>query len=195
MKGVKNVLIINGNPDPSPDRLSAGLAEAYQQGAEQEHHLVRRVDIGAVDFPLLRTAAQFTSAPEDTVIREAQKAFLGADHILFIYPLWLGGPPAILKGFMEQLGRQQFLLRENKRGFPLGALKGRSASVIVTMGMPPFFYRTMFGAHGVKGFNLSLLRLAGIRPIATHLFGGRAITPPHSLSLIEKTRKLGRKLG
>ena len=43
-----NILVINGHPDPSPERLAAALAKAYAEGAETAGHQVRRIDIGAV---------------------------------------------------------------------------------------------------------------------------------------------------
>ena len=42
---------------------------------------------------------------------------------------------------------------------------------MVTMGMPALAYRLLYGAHGVKAFNRSILGIAGVRPIATSYFG------------------------
>jgi len=190
---MKNVLVINGHPDASPERLSGALAAAYQRGAESSGCSVRRIDIGAMDIPILRNAAEFSGKPEQAEILEAQAALLKADHIVFVFPLWLGGPPALLKAFLEQIGRGQFLLRERKRGFPAGGLRGRSASVIVTMGMPPLLYRTVFGARGIKGFTQGILRMAGLSPIRTTYFGGSAIAPPNCEKLINKVQQLGWK--
>lgn len=190
---MKNILIVNGHPDASPERLSSALATAYREGAEQGGHNVRCIDIGAISFPILHNAAEFAGRPTDKAILEAQDAFLEANHILFVFPLWLGGPPALLKAFLEQLARGQFLLRERKHGFPLGGLKGRSASVIVTMGMPPLLYRVIFGARGIKAFNQGILRLAGLSPVHTFYFGGAAITQPACNRLIQKLRDMGRR--
>lgn len=190
---MKRVLVLNGNPDPAPERLSSALAQAYSDGAKAAGCTVERIDIGGLEFPQLRTATGFAADAEAQDIRRAQSAFLAAKHVTFIYPLWLGGPPALLKAFMEQIGCNQFLLQANGNRFPRGGLKGRSASVIVTMGMPPILYRTLFGAHGVKAFDRSILRLAGFRPIRTHLFGGSAIAG-RCEALIEKVQKLGRRL-
>lgn len=153
--------------------------------------MVRHINIGGLDFPVLRAASQFSQEPQEKAIIEAQGAFLSADHIVFIYPLWLGGPPALLKAYMEQLARDNFLLGKTERGFPPGRLKGRSARVIVTMGMPSWAYRVLFGAHGVKAFNRSILAMAGIRPVRTTLFGGRDIQEVRAGATIEKVRKLG----
>lgn len=190
---MKHILIIDGNPDPSPDRLSSALARAYQEGAEGPDCTVRRINVGEIDFPILRSAAEFAGSPQDTAIVEARAAFMLAEHIVFIYPLWLGGPPALLKAFMEQVARNQFLLGENKRGFPLKKMKWRSARIIVTMGMPPLIYRTIFGAHGVKSFNSGILRLAGFSPVRTTYFGGSDIVSPNTGRIIEQVRDMGRK--
>ena len=189
---MKRILIINGHPDPSPDRLCGALARAYQEGAEGPDYMVRRIDIGAIQFPILRSAAEFSTSPTEKAIMEARAAFMLAGHIVFIYPLWLGGPPALLKAFLEQVARDQFLLGENKRGFPLKKMKWRSARVIVTMGMPPIIYRTYFRAHGVKSFNSGILRLAGFSPIRTTYFGGSDITSPNTERIIEQVRSMGR---
>jgi putative NADPH-quinone reductase len=47
----------------------------------------------------------------------------------------------------------------------------RSARIIVTMGMPVLLYRWYFGAYGVRGFESSMLRFAGIKPIRESFFG------------------------
>lgn len=191
---MKHILIINGNPDPTAGRLSHALARAYHEGAAESGAMVRHINIGALDFPMLRDAAQFTTDPSEDAIIAAQGAFLAADHIVFIYPLWLGGPPALLKAYMEQLARNGFLIGKSERGFPLGHLKDRTARVIVTMGMPPLIYRLVYGAHGVKAFNRSILNLAGIKPVRTTLFGGGQIEARGAVRIIEKARELGRKM-
>jgi putative NADPH-quinone reductase len=68
-----------------------------------------------------------------------------ADHLVIIYPLWLGSMPGMLKSFFEQLLRPGFAFAPAAgRGMPRKLLKGRSARIIVTMGMPALFYRWYF---------------------------------------------------
>lgn len=191
---MKHVLIVNGNPDSGTDKLTHALARAYHQGAEEAGCMVRHINVGEVDFPILRNAGQFATEPGEESIIEAQAAFRTADHIVILYPLWLGGPPALLKAYMEQIARGNFLLGKTERGFPKGQLKGRSARVIVTMGMPAPVYRLWYGAHGVKAFNRSILNLAGIAPVATTLFGGVGIKPSRCEQMVERVRRMGRRI-
>jgi hypothetical protein len=50
-------------------------------------------------------------------------------------------------------------------------LSGRSARIIVTMGMLASVYRLWFGGHGVNGFVRSILDFAGVSPVRHSLFG------------------------
>ena len=95
----KNILIINGHPDPSPERFCHALAEAYSTGAKNAGHNVTRLDIASIDFPWLRTAHDFKEGPVPPSIKVAQDAIKTAHHIVIIYPLWLGTMPALLKAF------------------------------------------------------------------------------------------------
>jgi putative NADPH-quinone reductase len=50
-------------------------------------------------------------------------------------------------------------------------LKGKSARIVVTMGMPAFFYRWYFRAHSLKSLERNILAFCGIAPIKTSLIG------------------------
>ena len=94
-----------------------------------------------------------------------------AEHWLFLFPLWHGTMPALLKGFLEQILRPGFAMEYQKSGFPKRLLTGRSARIVVTMGMPVWIYRWYFGAYGLRGFERSMLGFAGIKPIRENLYG------------------------
>jgi putative NADPH-quinone reductase len=55
--------------------------------------------------------------------------------------------PALLKGFFERALRPGFAMALTPRGGWSKMLSGRSAWVVVTMGMPGFVYRWYFGAR------------------------------------------------
>ena len=187
----RRILVINGHPDPAPARLSAALASAYAAGAAADGHSVARLDLGAMTFPFLQRNEDFLTEPDHPDIVDARAEILRADHLVFIYPLWLGGPPAQLKAFMEQVSRAQFALTTGAGGLPRGQLKGKSARVIVIMGMPAIAYRTIYRAHGVKAFNRSILGIAGVWPIRTSYFG--MIGAPHRAeAALKAVAKLGR---
>ncbi|MDP3749023.1 MAG: NAD(P)H-dependent oxidoreductase [Phenylobacterium sp.] len=167
----KNILVLNGHPDPRGERLCAALANAYICGASSAGHQIRRIDVGALDFPLVRTKDEFMSEAAHPAIREAQETLRWADHLVILYPLWLGGAPALLKGFLEQVFRYGVALSP-PGGTPTGLLKGKSARVVVTMGMPAMIFRVIFGAHGLKSLEKGVLWISGFKPIRHDLIGG-----------------------
>jgi putative NADPH-quinone reductase len=81
--------------------------------------------------------------------------------------------PAVLKAFLEQVARPGFAL-DSKAKNPLhaGLLSGRSARVVVTMGMPALFYRWYFCAHSLKSLERNILNFVGIAPVRKTLVGG-----------------------
>ena len=50
-------------------------------------------------------------------------------------------------------------------------LTGKSARIVVTMGMPAIIYRWYFGAHGLKSLKRNVLAFAGISPVKETLIG------------------------
>jgi len=188
----QNVCVIQGHPHGNGKHLCHALAEAYASGAREGGAKVSRVDIGAMNLPMLRDPADFTTPPPGEVLK-AQAAVKAADHLVVIYPLWLGTMPAIVKAFFEHLCRAGFAITSNdKGGWPKQMLKGKSARVIVTMGMPAAAYRVFFGAHGVKSMESGILGMAGIAPVRETLIGGAGALKPAQVEALERrVRKLG----
>jgi putative NADPH-quinone reductase len=166
----KHILIIDGHPDAAP-HLIHQLADAYAGGAEWAGHEVQRIDLGAMDVPLLHSPSTWHH-PATGRMAEAQEQILWANHIAIFYPLWLGDMPAALKAFFEQVMRPGFAFREGARPGLAGKLKGRSAQVVVTMGMPASMYRHFYRAHSVKSLERNILKLVGIGPVQHILIGG-----------------------
>lgn len=165
----RRILVINGHPDARKERFCAALCAAYVKGAASRGHEIRRIDVGALDFPLVQSADDFAKAEPPEVIRRAQADVTWAQHVVVIHPLWLGGLPARLKGFLEQVFRYGFALSADA---PMkGLLKGKSVRVIVTMGMPAPVFRWVFGAHGLKALERGVFWLSGMGPIRHTVLG------------------------
>lgn len=79
--------------------------------------------------------------------------------------------PALLKGFLEQIARPGFALSNSNGGVPKKLLSGRSARLVVTMGMPATVYRWLFRAHSIKALERNILGFIGIAPIHKTLIG------------------------
>jgi putative NADPH-quinone reductase len=191
----KRILIVDGHPDKDRARLCHALAEAYAGGARETGREVRLLTVAEAEFPLVRTAADFATAPEAPAILGARDDILWADHLVFVFPLWLGGAPAFLRAFLEQIARGGFVAETTGRGIHQN-LKGKSARLIVTMGMPAFIYRWVFHAHGVKNIMQGVLGFGGVGPIRLTLFGAvEAGTPAAQKARLARVKALGRDGG
>jgi putative NADPH-quinone reductase len=72
-------------------------------------------------------------------------------------------------------------------------LKGRSARVVVTMGMPSLFYKWFFRAHSLKALKRNILGFVGIAPIRQTVIGMSANLKPADVEKLESMmQKLGR---
>ena len=84
----------------------------------------------------LADPADFAAPPAEPMLA-AQAQVAAADHIVIVFPLWLGTMPAALKAFFEQLARAEFALADAGGRGPRRNLRGRSARIIVTMECQP----------------------------------------------------------
>lgn len=192
----KRILILQGHPDALAPHFCHALAQAYREGAEEAGHSVRVVDVAALDFPLLRTQAEWEHGELPASLLPAQQDIAWCEHMVFFFPLWLGDMPALLKGFLEQVARPGFAFKK-EGGNPFGkkGLTGRSARsarVVVTMGMPALLYRFFFRAHSVRSLERNILGFVGIAPIHETLIGlvGN-LDEVGALKHLAKLRKLG----
>lgn len=191
----RRIVIIEGHPDPSEERFGHALAEAYAGGALAGGHAVRRVHLAALDVPLLRSSDDWSDGAVPPGLVPGQEAVAWADHIVLLYPLWLGTMPALLKAWLEQCLRPGFAFdpptpdgRWRKR------LKGRSARVVVTMGMPAIAYRWFFRAHSLKSLERNILKFTGIGPIRESLVGSiESADGRHRQGWLKKMHRYGER--
>ena len=168
-RGLRKIVLLHGHPDPDRARLGYTLADAYERGARSAGHEVHRVDIADLDIGFLRTKRQWEEelpAPEILALREKVAA---SDHLAIFFPLWLGAMPAYCKAFWEQLLRTGS--PQNGKESAPSILRGKSARMVVTMGMPAPFFRWYFGGYGVRSFERSVLKSMGVAPLRRTLFG------------------------
>lgn len=191
IKKPKKIAILDAHPDPDLARYIHALADAYCEGAREAGHEVRHIMLGDINMPILHSRDDWmhNDAPED--VKPGQGAILWADHIVFLYPLWLGDMPAQLKAFLEQALRPGTALQYGESAAPEKLLKGKSARLVVTMGMPAFFYRAYYGAHSVRSFKRNILELVGIDPVTTSLIGNVEGSAKHRERWLTRMKEYG----
>lgn len=190
----RKILVLQGHPDASVEHFGHALARAYGDGATEAGHDVRRLDVATLDFPPLRSQAEWQTGLLPASLQPAQEAIAWAQHLVIFFPLWLGDMPATFKAFLEQVARPGFAFgAEGGNPFGRKGLTGRSARVVVTMGMPALVYRYYFRAHSVKSLERNILGFVGIAPVHETLIGSvEALGADGRARWLAKLRKLGR---
>lgn len=168
---MRRILIIQGHPDATEPHFCHALADAYAAGALEAGHSVERLDLAKIDIDFLGSQREQEHGAVGPDIARAQESILRAEHVVLVFPLWLGGAPALVKAFLEQVLRPGFAYASDGGPFKGKLLKGRSLRIVITMGMPAWYYRLIYGAHSLKAMKVGIFSFVGFRPIAASLIG------------------------
>ena len=145
-----NVLILYAHP--SPQSFNAALRDAAAEEARSLGHDVLISDLYADDFEAVGGVRDFV-APENAdrfhyqseqraaalnegftadIAREQDK-LRWADCLILQFPIWWGGPPAIVKGWIDRVCAYGVAYADGTR-FATGLFKGRRSMISVTTG-------------------------------------------------------------
>lgn len=189
----KRIAMIQGHPDGQTRHFCHALADEYAKGCDDGGHEVRRIEVAQLEFPLLRTKEEFEQGFPPDSIKLAQDAIRWADHLVIVYPLWLGSMPALLKAFFEQVFRPGVAFEYQASGQMAKKLfTGKSARIVVTMGMPALVYRWFFFAHSLKSLQRNILGFCGIGPMRATLIGRiEGLSERQRAAWLDRLRALG----
>jgi putative NADPH-quinone reductase len=160
----KTITVILGHPDASS--YCGELASAYVRAARQAGHEVRFFKLGEIAFdPTLHHGYQRRQELEPGLV-EVKDAIAWAKHLVFVYPIWWGAMPALLKGMFDRVFLPGFAFKYRQNSsFWDKLLSGRSAHAIATMDTPPWYYRLVYRQPGHHQMKRTILEFCGIKPV------------------------------
>jgi NAD(P)H dehydrogenase (quinone) len=187
----KKIFILLGQEDA--DSTCGSYASAYEKGALQNGHDVRRVNIGDLKFdPLLHKGYKVIQELEPD-LKKVQEDIRWADHVVIIYPTWWSAMPALLKGLFDRMWLPGFAFHFHPHLGWDKLLKGKTGTVITTMDSWPLAERIFFGDSMNEIVN-AILKFSGITPVRVHKIGMlKHMTDPQKEILKEKIYHLGMK--
>ena len=193
MKGRKNILVILGHTDPNS--FCRSLSDAYISGATKSKQSVRIMKLGDLKFdPILYEGYKKIQKLEPDLVR-AQKELLWADHVVWVFPIWWGVYPAIMKGFLDRVLLPGFAYKYTGPSKWNRLLAGRSSRLIVTTGGPALLYKLLGNLPAIYALKYITLQFCGFKPVKTTLFGSiRKSTPKDQLAYyLARVRQLGER--
>lgn len=158
-----NVLIVHAHENASS--FSSALAELAKNYFEDKGDHVDVSNLyqkqfnpiaGKHDFVKLSNASHYKYASEQihahthdlfsAPLKEEMQLLDKADLLIFNFPLWWFGMPAILKGWVDKVLAYGFAYGGEYGMGPNGRFKGRKALLTITTGSPESFYQPK-GVH------------------------------------------------
>ncbi|WPO92397.1 NAD(P)H-dependent oxidoreductase [Chryseobacterium sp. HR92] len=191
---MKKIAIINGHPNKNS--FNFGIAEAYKAGAVESGAEVKEIVIRDLNFnPNLQFGYQKRMELEPDLMK-AWEIIQWADHLVWVHPVWWGGFPALMKGFIDRLFLPglAYKYRENSVWWDK-LLKGKTAHIITTLDQPGWYYRLFFGRPSVNQLRKSILEYCGVKPVKITYIGIiRNSKDEQRVQWLRKVKELGRNL-
>ncbi|MGE3770250.1 MAG: NAD(P)H-dependent oxidoreductase [Bdellovibrionales bacterium] len=127
---------------PNPQSFNHAIAETAERILREAGNDVRTRDLYALKFNPVLSGDDFTSYKNGGLpdVREEHEHILWADQLLFTYPIWWFGRPAILQGYIDRVFNRGFAF-DIKDGAPVGLLKHKRALVFQTTGQAVDAYK------------------------------------------------------
>ena len=163
---MKQVLIINGHPDQKS--FNYALSEAYIKGANKTNSVISQINIAELEFnPNLRFGYRKRMALEPDLVLAIEK-IKKADHIVWVFPMWWYGYPALLKGFIDRTFLPGITYQPMAgKTLPKKLLKGKSARLIITADTPKWYDFLIMKSPTINQFKNGTLKFCGISPVKT----------------------------
>lgn len=166
------------------DLYAMGWKSAFDAGDFPD-----RVDPERLSF-ILESEHAFKTGRQSTDVTAEQAKLLAADLVIFAFPLWWFGMPAILKGWVDRVFAYGLAYgyggQGNRIRYGEGGLAGRRAMLCVTVGGPEKDY-------GPRGINGPLDQLLFPITHGTLFYPGMQVLPTHAVH--GSTRLSGPEIG
>lgn len=187
----KKIALIIGHPDK--ESYDYALAQAYKQGALETATEIREIVIADLNFnPNLQFGYRKRTELEPDLLA-CQETLKWADHIVWVYPVWWGSVPAIMKGFLDRVLLPGFAFKKREGSlFWDRYLTGKTSRIICTMDQPAWYYRLINHAPSHFAMKKLTMQFVGVKKVKITSIGPiRLSTDDFRQKWLKKVEKLG----
>jgi putative NADPH-quinone reductase len=191
-----NVLIILGHP--RSDSYCGALAAEYAIAARDAGAVVERLDVTDLQFDPIADVSYWSGDWDESMLEvdllKAIDRVRWADRIVLVFPLWWGFIPTLFKGFFDRaFSVPGFGADADEKGRPIGLLKGRRATLVVTHDAPVYWEKWFMRNRGIGIIRRSILGLCGIKTDRILQFGPMyESTDAHRAGWLKRTAQAAR---
>ncbi|ENV48940.1 hypothetical protein P255_02694 [Acinetobacter brisouii CIP 110357] len=167
---IRKIVVINGHPSVSS--FNHALVQAYADSAAEQGVWVDVIEIGQLNFdPNLKYGYEKRMNLEPDLV-EAWRKIMEADHLVWIFPVWWGGLPAITKGFIDRVFLPSMAFSYyDKSNWIRGHLQNKTARIVTTLDQSGWTYKWYFGEPSTRQLKQATLQFCGVKKVKTHYMG------------------------
>ncbi|PLR67604.1 NAD(P)H-dependent oxidoreductase [Bacillus sp. UMB0893] len=162
-----NVLMIYAHPNP--ESFNSAICNAVEEEFTSKNFQIRKRDLYQLKFNPILTEDGYSAFYQDKIpadIQTEQAELIWADILVFIYPTWWNGMPAILKGYFDRVFTNGFAFRYAEDG-PEGLLNKKKALIFQTTGQPEKFLKPLQLTMAMQAvFDIGIMNFCGIETLA-----------------------------
>ena len=148
---------------PYEKSFNHAILERVQALLDAKGQAYQLIDLYADGFNPVFTKEELSLFAEgkalDPLVLQYQEALKESNRLIFIFPIWWAGMPAIVKGFLDKVLLRTFAYMENRAGLLEGRLDIDEALVISTSAAPTLYLKSVCGnfitkamlGHTMKG--------------------------------------------
>ncbi len=163
---MKNILVINGHPDR--ESFNWALSESYAKGAVMAEANVETINLIDLDFDSNLKYGYRVPYPLEPDLELAIDKLKWADHIVWFFPMWWYGTPAILKGFIDRTFLPGVTFKYQKgKAFPKKLLKGKTSRMVITADTVSWYHKLFMHQPVINQMKKGVLEFCGIKPVKT----------------------------
>ena len=190
----KRVLIINGHPDKLS--YNYALAAAYRQGLTQADVHVEQLNLAELHFDPNLAYGYREKSPLEPDLLHAIAQIKAADHLVWVFPMWWYGLPALMKGFIDRTFLPGIFFRyQEGKLFPDKLLKGKTARLIITADTVRWYDYLFMGSPLINQFKKGTLAFCGVSPVkVTYIAPIRKSTPLFRAQWLQKLEQMGSRV-
>ena len=191
---MKQLLIINGHPDRAS--FNHALSSAYLNGAEQTSASIDQINIGDLSFNPNLAFGYRKKMELEPDLQMAIKKIQAADHLIWVFPMWWYGYPAIMKGFIDRTFLPGIFFKYQKgKLFPKQLLKGKTARLIITADTVRWYDKWFMHSPAINQFKKGTLEFCGVKPVkVTYIAPIKTSDQRFREKWLNKVEQLGNRL-
>ena len=191
-----NIYVIYTHPNPGS--FNHAVLDALVSGLREAGHQVTVSDLYAEGFSGALSKDDLAGLADGRVaddVRAYQDKVSAADALVFIFPVWWFGPPALLKGWFDRVFSKGYAYDFGPKGL-VPKLKVKKALVISTAGGMEAMYKNLGFSEAMNKVLINgTLQFVGIWKVTWRIFHNVVDCDDQTRQgFLEEARKMGEEI-